>query len=115
MTKDLTQKRMINTFGMLFVENTKGDFYWRLKYLMPRASRNPVDEIAPTAKHRRISPISVSTGREHEHETLNSLAVLSFQSYSHYQWVRDFLRFSEGVKITFPSFTTCYGNLNFKN
>jgi hypothetical protein len=69
---------MINTFGMLFAKNIKGDFYWRLKYLMPRASRNPVDEIAPTAKHKRILPFSVLAEREHEHETLNFLAVYFF-------------------------------------
>jgi hypothetical protein len=76
---------MINTFGK-FVKNTKGDFYWRLKYLMPRAFRNPVDEIAFTAKHKRILPFSVFTVREHEHETLNFLAAfflsLMYSSFS---------------------------------
>ena len=114
MTKDLTQKRMINTFGMLFVENIKGDRYWRLKYLVLRAFRNPGDEIAHTAKHRRISPILVSTGREHEHETLNSLAVFSPQSYSHIQWVRDVVCLSQGGRITIISYLVRYGILNNK-
>jgi len=112
MTKDLTQKRMINTFGMLFVKDIKGDRYWRLKYLVLRAFRNPGDEIAHTAKHRRISPILVSTGREHEHETLNSLAVFSPQSYSHIQWVREVVCLLQGVKITMVSYLVRYGILN---
>lgn len=37
MTKDLIQKGMINTFA----ENTKGDFYWRLKNLKPIAIETP--------------------------------------------------------------------------
>ena len=65
---------MINTLRM-FRANIEGDFYWRLKHLLLRASRNPVYEIAPTAKHKRILPFSVFSEREHEHETLNFLAV----------------------------------------
>ena len=115
MTRDLTQKRMINTFGMLLVRNIKGDRYWRLKYLMLRAFRNPGDEIAHTAKHRRISPISVSIGREHEHETLNFLAVFSFQTYSHFQWVRDVLCLNNGAKSTSLSLSVSCVNFSFKN
>ena len=81
---------------------------------MPRASRNPVDEIAHTAKHRRISPISVSTGREHEHETLNSLAVFSPQSYSHIQWVRELVCLLQGARITIALYIVRYGILNNK-
>ena len=115
MTRDLTQKRMINTFGMLFVRNIKGDRYWRLKYLMLRAFRNPGDEIAHTAKHRRISPISVSAGREHEHETLNFLAVFSFQTHSHFQWVREVLCLNNGTKSTCLSLSVSCANFSFKN
>ena len=86
MTSNLTQKGMISNL----VANTKGDFYWRLKYLMPRASRNPENETAHTAKHKRGSPIGAIAKREHEHEIFNFLAVIYPQYSSHFQWVRIF-------------------------
>ena len=45
MTRDLTQRRMIINFETI----PKGDFYWRLKYLIQALShRNPEDETALT-------------------------------------------------------------------
>ena len=73
MTRTLTQKGMINNF----TEYSKDDFYWRLKYLNKlQAFRNPVYETVLTAKHKRVSPILTSIGREHEHEILTFLAVI---------------------------------------
>lgn len=94
MTSDLTQKGMISRF----VGNNKGDFYWRLKNLMLRAIRNPADETAHTAKHKRVSPISAYVEREHEHEILNFLAVFSYTLTSHFQWVREVLCHYQSVK-----------------
>lgn len=91
MTIILTQKRMINNFATKD-QILKGEFSWRLKYLKLRAFRNPVDEIAFTAKHKRLLPILFTSRREHEHETLNFLAVIFFcKITSHYQWVGDFV------------------------
>ena len=115
MTKNLTQTRMINNFAE-FQVNMKGDRYWRLKYLMLRAFRNPVDEIAfKTAKHKRILPISVSTEREHVHETLNFLAVIFFFcNTSHFQWVREFLCLTHGAKSALLSISDSCVCLNSK-
>ena len=67
MTNNLTQKGMINTFA----NTNEGDFYWRLKYLRLRAIRNPEDETAFNAKHKRVLPILPTSKREHEYETLS--------------------------------------------
>jgi len=115
MTKKMTQTRMINNFAK-FQENMKGDHYWRLKYLMLRAFRNPVDEIAfKTAKHKRISPISVSTEREHAHETLNFLVVFFQKCHTHFQWVWFFLYLSHSSKSVLPLLSVSYKNFNYKN
>jgi len=66
MIRDLTQRRMIINFETI----SKGDFYWRLKYLIQALShRNPEDETALT---------QLSTKKyclEHVHEIFNFLAV----------------------------------------
>ncbi len=69
----------------IFAENTRGNFYRRLKNLRLRAIRNPEDETAHTAKRKRVLPILTSVGREHEHEILTFLAVLSFKLTLHIQ------------------------------
>ena len=99
MTRGLTQKGMINKF----TDNSKDDFYWRLKYLRLRAFRNPADETVLTAKHKRESPILTSFGREHVHEILTFLAVISSKSDSHFFWVRVLLCYFEQVKIAINS------------
>ena len=95
MTRNLTQKGMINTF----TKNLKDDFYWRLKYLKLRAFRNPADETVLTAKHKRESPIPTSFGREHVHEILTFLADISSTLVSHFFWVREFVCSFVRVKI----------------
>lgn len=98
MTKNLTQKRMINNFAM-FQENIKGVRYSRIKYLMVRAFRNHVDEIAfKIAKLKRILPILFLTEKEHVHETFYFLADFPFQNYSHFQWVRGSSCLCNGIK-----------------
>jgi len=105
---------MINTFAR-FVKNIKGDFFWRLKYLLLRASRNPEYEIAFTAKHKRILPFSVLTGREHAHETFIFLAVFSFlKSISHFLWVRGFMCHSKNPKIAISRLSDFYYTFKYK-
>ena len=87
MTSNLTQKGMFSNLAA----NIKSDFYWRLKYLMPRASRNPEHETAHTAEHKRVSPIGAMAKREHEHEIFNFLAVIYQKSILLILWVRGFL------------------------
>jgi len=67
MTNNLTQKRMIH----IFANNTEGDFYWRLKYLRLRATRNPVNETVFSAKHKRVLPILSKSKKEHGYEILS--------------------------------------------
>lgn len=97
MTRSLTQKGMINNF----TEYSKDDFYWRLKYLNKlRAFRNPVYETVLTAKHKRVSPILTSFGREHEHEILTFLAVIFLPLVSRFfYWVRESVCYFKEVKI----------------
>lgn len=94
-TRILTQKRMINNFAAK-EQILKGEFFWRLKYLKLRAFRNPVHEIALTAKHKRLSPILFRVRREHVYETFNFLAVLFYQTITHFQWGRGFIS-SRGI------------------
>jgi hypothetical protein len=99
---------MINNFTY----NSKDDFYWRLKHLWLRATRNPADETVLTAKYKRISPIPQSCGREHEHENLTFLAVIFLTMASPLSvWVREFLCYFKHVKIFIPSKPGSYGNL----
>jgi hypothetical protein len=82
--------------------NIKGDFTGGLVSYVTSIQK-PEDEITHTAKHRRISPISVLAGREHEHETLNFLAVFLPKLILIFQWVRGFLCFSESIEIVLLS------------
>ena len=95
MTNILTQKEMIN----IFVGNTEGVFYWRLKNLKLKANRNPEDETALTGKHKRVLPILTIILREHEYEILNFLAYLSYKSLAYFLWVRVFLCFIQVKEI----------------
>ncbi len=104
MTSNLTQKGMIITF----VGSNKGDFYWRLKNLKLRAIRNPEDETAHTAKHKRVLPILTSVGREHEHEILTFLAVLSFKLTFHIQWEGEVMYLYEKTKTSSYSKSASY-------
>lgn len=99
MASILTQKRMIYNFATRDYV-LKGEFFWRLKYLKLRALRNPVDEIAITAKYKRLQPILFTSKRERVHETLNFLAVLfHYQTVAHSQWVGGFVYPKEMAKI----------------
>ena len=106
MTRSLTQKGMINNF----MGYSKDDFYWRLKYLNKlRAFRNPADETVLTAKHKRVSPIPTSIGREHEHEILTFLAVIFLHLVSRFfYWVRGLVCSFKQVKIFTRSKPTRY-------
>ena len=115
MTIILTQRRMINNFATKDLI-LKGEFFWRLKYLKLRAFRNPVDEIAFTAKHKGLLPILFTDWREHEHETLNFLAVIFFcKITSHYQWVGDFVCPVEAANNTSPYKSNSWGISNSNN
>jgi hypothetical protein len=78
----------------------KCEFFWRLKYLKLLACRNPVDEIANTAKNKRLQPILFKSKRERVHETLNFLAVIfNYRTVAHSQWVGGFVYPKETTKI----------------
>ena len=110
MTASLTQKGMFSNFGA----NTEGDFYRGLEYLMPRASRNPGNETARTAQHKRVSPIRAFARREHGHEIFIFLAVVFQHFYSRIQRARVFLHFCRPVKIISHSKSVIYNTLGVK-
>ncbi len=109
MTSILTQKRRIITF----VESNKDNFYRRLKNIKLRAIRNPENETAHTAKHKRVLPILTSVGREHE--TLNFLAVIFLKLTLHIQRREETVYLYEKAKASSRSTSYSYVISAFNN